>query len=259
VLGYGETITGNTVYEASGRNTDGGTPVPDGAIGLGPVSSSGPLDVNNTAAWQLGDATLIFNNTLQNISNTISGSAPGLPLVGIGLGTSQTNPPINWRSSLYANSCSTVDTPLSDSGTSTVRYCPNGSSTGTCECTGVATTDVGVAATSSVSSGSVNSAVTYTVTVTNNGPAAATGVTLSMEPSAGLQVGTSAFTTSLGTCDGSIRVCSLGSLASGQSATITVATTLTTTGVWPATFSVTHQDADPVPSNNSVTTTVTVM
>ena len=261
VLGYGETIAGNTLFEASGRDVDAAN-VPVGAIGLGPNWNTGPLDVANASAWQMGDAALIFDNTLQNISNTISGSAGGLPLVGIGLDSAQgstASPPVNWRSSLYANTCSTVDTPLANFGTSSVRYCPNGSTTGTCECNGVATTDVGVAAASSVTSGSVNSAVTYTITVTNNGPAAATAVTLSMEPSAGLQVGTSAFATSLGSCDGSIRVCSLGNLASGSSATVTVTTTLVTTGAWPATFSVTHQDTDPVPANNSATTTVTAM
>ena len=259
LLGYGETIAGNTLYQASGRDRDG-THVPIGAIATGADWSVGPLDTSNVTAWQMGDTALIFNNTLQNISNTIAGSAPGLPLPGIGLDTPQGNAPINWRTTLYGNTCSVVDTPLADFGTSTVRYCPKGSATGTCECNGVSTTDVGVAAVSSVSSASVNSGVTYTVTVTNNGPAIATAVTLSLEASAGLQVGTTAFATGPGSsCDGSTRVCNLGSLASGQSATVTVNATLTATGAWPATFSVTHHEADPAPTNDSVTTTVTAM
>ena len=207
----------------------------------------------------MGDTALIFHNTLQNISNTIPGSALGLPLPGIGLDTPQGNAPINWRTTLYGNICSVVDTPLADFGTSTVRYCPNGNVPGTCECNGVSTTDVGVAAVSSVSSASVNSGVTYTVTVTNNGPATATAITLSLEASAGLQVGTTAFAASQGSCDGSTRVCNLVNLGSGQSATVTVNATLTATGAWPATFSVTHHEADPAPTNDSVTTTVTAM
>ena len=58
---------------------------------------------------------------------------------------STATPAVNWRATLYANSCSNVDIPTSDFGLGTTRYCPS-SQSGSCECSGVATVDVAVAA-----------------------------------------------------------------------------------------------------------------
>jgi uncharacterized repeat protein (TIGR01451 family) len=156
---------------------------------------------------------------------------------------------------MYANTCSNVDVPVSDFGIGSVRYCPAGMA-GTCECSGTANVDVGVSATSNSGSVAPGGTVTYTATVTNHdATTAASGVTLSLEPSAGMQINGASFTSTLGSCDASVNVCTLGNLPAGQSATVTVTATLPTAGAWPVTFSVTHRDADSVVWNDGAVVT----
>jgi len=255
-VGFGISIAGNSLSNASSRDADGSVHPPIGAIGSSPNWETGPTDVLGLDMWQLGDATLVFNNTLQAISNSTPGAAGGLPLVAIGMDVAQGStltPAVTWRTTLYNNICPGADRPVRDFGLATVRYCPAGH-TSTCECAGIPTVDVGIAATSSGPTASVGGSVSYTITVTNNDAATtATDVTLSLEPSAGVQVVGTSFNPSRGTCDPSVNVCLLGSLAAGQSATVSVTGSLPQSGTWPVTFSVTHQEADSVAANDSVT------
>jgi hypothetical protein len=254
--GFGLSIAGNTVINASARDVDGSVHPPIGAIGLNPGWETGPTDALGLDMWQLGDATLVFNNTLQGVSNTTPGAAGGLPLVAIGVDVAQGStltPAITWRTTLYNNSCAGADTPVRNFGLGTVRYCPAGH-TSTCECAGIASVDVGITATSSAPSASVGGSASYTVTVTNNDTArTASDVNLALEPSAGARIVDASFSASQGTCDQSVNVCLLGSLAAGQSATVSVTASLPQPGTWPVTFSVTHLEADSVPANDSVT------
>jgi hypothetical protein len=260
--GFGVSIAKNVVSRTSARDSDGSVNPPMGGISSSANWETGVLDALGLSMWQLGDATLIFSNTLQDISNTVSGSAGGLPLVGIGIDVAQGStltPAITWRSTLYNNTCNNVDKPTSDFGLATVRYCPTGHAA-SCECSSVATVDVGVTATSNSGSVSAGGSVTYTITLTNNDVSTiASDVNLSLEPSAGVQISGSSFTASQGTCDVSVNICLLGSLAAGQSATVTVTGTLPNTGNWPVTFSVTHAEADSVPRNDSATVTESVL
>jgi hypothetical protein len=254
VLGFGISVAWNTLVRADATDADGSIHPPIGAIGMHPVWNTGPLDASGVSSWELGDATLIFHNTLQSISNTVSGATSVMKRVGIGFDVAQgttLHPSISWRSTLYGNSCSVVDTPVSDFGLGTVRYCPAGSG-GTCECNGVADVDVGVTATSSDLAPSAGGKVTYFVAVTNNDTTtAASGVSLLVEPSAGVQIDGATFTTSSGSCDASIGVCSIGDLAAGQTVTVSVVASLPEYGQWPATFTVVHRDADAVTANDS--------
>lgn len=254
VLGFGISVGWNTIVRADATDADGTIHPPIGAIGLHPVWNTGPLDASGVSSWELGDATLVFHNRLQSISNTFFGGISGMNRVGIGVDVAQgttLHPAVSWGSTLYGNSCSVVDTPVSDFGLGTVRYCPAGSGI-TCECTGVAEVDVGVTATSSNSTPSVGGSVTYLVAVTNNdATTAASGVSLFVEPSAGIQVNGATLTTSSGSCDASIGVCSIGDLAAGQTVTVSVVASLPESGSWPATFTVAHTDTDPVAANDS--------
>ena len=161
--GFGISIARNTIIQADATDADGSIHPPIGAIGSHPVWDTGPIDPAGVSNWELGDATLIFNNTLQNISNSVGGNTSTLPRVGIGFDVAQgttTHPAISWRSTLYGNTCSVVDTPVSDFGLGTVRYCP-ASGAATCECAGVADVDVGVSATSTNLTPSAGGSVTY--------------------------------------------------------------------------------------------------
>jgi hypothetical protein len=71
-------------------------------------------------------------------------------------------------------------------------------------------------------------------------------------------INSASFTSSKGTCDPSVNICMLGSLAASQSATVTITGTLPTSGAWPVTFSVTHHEYDGNPANDNAAITQTV-
>jgi uncharacterized repeat protein (TIGR01451 family) len=99
--------------------------------------------------------------------------------------------------------------------------------------------------------------LTYTTTVTNNGPAQATGVTLTDTLPGGVTF-LSAIP-SQGSCSGtSLITCSLGNLANGASATVSIVVTTTAVGALTNTASVTSATTDPNSANNLVTISTTV-
>ena len=104
--------------------------------------------------------------------------------------------------------------------------------------------------------------LTYTIVVTNNGPSAASGVTMNdqMPKNAGF----ASVTTTAGSCTAkpskSLVTCSLGSMASGSSATITIVVKSPTRGTITNTASVSATSPpDPNTSNNTATATTTVI
>ena len=103
----------------------------------------------------------------------------------------------------------------------------------------------------------VGSSLTYTITVKNNGPSAATGVTMT-DTLPGTVTFVSA-TPSQGNCSGTATVtCNLGSLSNGASATVTIVVTPNQAGDISNTATVAANEADPVTSNNSATQGTTV-
>src|SRR5450756_296660 len=101
---------------------------------------------------------------------------------------------------------------------------------------------------------------TYTISVHNTGPSDATGVSLTDLWPAGFSQGT--ITPSQGTCTGTGNfTCALGTIASGGSATVTVAYSVpsSTVGDQTNTVSVTSDVLDPVLTNNAVSDTDTVI
>jgi uncharacterized repeat protein (TIGR01451 family) len=103
----------------------------------------------------------------------------------------------------------------------------------------------------------VGNNLTYTVTVKNNGPSGATGVTMT-DSLPGTVTFVSA-TPSQGNCTGTATVtCNLGSLTNGASATITIVVTPTQAGGISNTARVAANEADPNTNNNSATEPTTV-
>jgi uncharacterized repeat protein (TIGR01451 family) len=107
--------------------------------------------------------------------------------------------------------------------------------------------------------GHVGQAMTYTIRVTNNGPATATGVTVTdrLPKNAGFGSASSGCSPKP---KQQLVVCTVGTMAKGATATITITVKPTTKGAFTdtATVSATSPN-DPVSGNNtsSVTTTVT--
>jgi uncharacterized repeat protein (TIGR01451 family) len=135
----------------------------------------------------------------------------------------------------------------------------------------LATTPVG-ADLSITKSGSPNPVVsgnqlTYTITVTNNGPQNATGVTVTDPLPATVHFNsvsstqgtcTRSTTTTPKTKDGTVT-CGLGALSNGASATVTIVVTATQPGMLTNTASVSGDQTDPNPANNSATATTIVL
>jgi hypothetical protein len=116
--------------------------------------------------------------------------------------------------------------------------------------------DLAVAVTAP-SSATTGSSTTYTATVTNNGPAAATNVTLTATlPVTGSIVSATPSAGSCSTSDG--VVCNLAGLASGANATISIVVAQTAAGNGTVTAQVNGSENDPAASNNQGSATVTV-
>jgi uncharacterized repeat protein (TIGR01451 family) len=109
--------------------------------------------------------------------------------------------------------------------------------------------------------------LTYTLTVTNNGPLDATGVTVTDPLPKSVHFNSVASTK--GTCVRSTTTmpapkagtltCTLGNLANGGKVTITIIVTATTPATLTNTANVSGTETDPDPSNNSATATTTVI
>lgn len=119
-----------------------------------------------------------------------------------------------------------------------------------------ATTDVSITKTANGSRFPPSSNATYTITATNNGPAVATNVVVTDVLPAGTTFVSA--TPSQGSCSGTTTVtCNLGVLLSGNSATIALVVTLPPTfGPVTNTATVTSDNADSNPSNNTATSVI---
>ncbi len=118
--------------------------------------------------------------------------------------------------------------------------------------------DVSVTMTGPASSVLQNLHFTYTITVRNNGPSSAANVAVTDPFPSGITVVSAV--SSVGACQASATVtCTLGTMTSGQTATITVVATSSLAGTVFNAANATTTTPDPNPANNEATTTTTVL
>jgi uncharacterized repeat protein (TIGR01451 family) len=125
--------------------------------------------------------------------------------------------------------------------------------------------DLSVTATATPDPTSVGGTLTYAITVSNNGPAVATGTNLSfaLPSSTNFQSATTAQGTCSAPAAGSSGLvsCSFGSIGSGSSVAVTVAVAPQLAGALPAIIAVTGHELDNNSANNvaNISTTVTAV
>lgn len=137
---------------------------------------------------------------------------------------------------------------------------PNGANNSASESTAVNTSaDLSVAKTDSADPAVAGGSLTYTVTVTNNGPSTATGVSLTDTLPAGVTFVSSTPGSPTCTESGGTVTCNLGTLAPGStSVSIDVSIAPSTTGTITNTATATATTPDPTPGNDSDSEPTTV-
>jgi uncharacterized repeat protein (TIGR01451 family) len=115
--------------------------------------------------------------------------------------------------------------------------------------------DLAISGTASEAVAKIGDNVTFTITVTNHGPATANNVSFGNSLSDQLPV--TSVAVSQGTCDSQI-ICSIGTLASGASATLSFAVTMATAEVFTNSLSVGSDQPDISTDNNNAAITVMV-
>ncbi len=127
-----------------------------------------------------------------------------------------------------------------------------------------ASADVGIMKVDDVDPAPLGGLLTYTLTVTNNGPSGATNVAVSdpLPPNMSLDTAPGAITPSQGTCnyDAPTRTvdCALGSIGPTLFATVTIKLRPGATGLFTNTATTIRTEMDSMPGNNSVNETTTV-
>jgi uncharacterized repeat protein (TIGR01451 family) len=178
-------------------------------------------------------------------------------IASLGIGASATFSPVVQVNAGTASG-TTLTSMASITTTSTDNIAGNNNATATNLVTSSSNADMAITKTDSPDPVGQGQLITYRLTVTNNGPAIATNVTVSDPLDASLTLNSA--TPSIGSCAGATTVtCTLGTLNVGDSQFINIIVQATATGTISNTATVTATQTDPVPANNSATTTTTVL
>ncbi len=177
--------------------------------------------------------------------------------LGVGAGNTA-----NFSLVLQVNALTPSGTSITDTATASAANMPPGLTTNTASATVVVananSADVAIVKTATPNPVTEGTPLTYTLAVTNNGPASATNVTVSDTlPSA---VTFLSATTTQGSCSqaGGAVTCLLGTMANAGTATITILTLPNAPGVVSNTATVSADQADSNLANNTSTQTETI-
>ncbi len=227
--------------------------------------------ISNVAAN--GDGTFTLTGTqLNGLSAGTSYGSPAemdsnYPLVELqatnGSGKVYFARTFNWSSTGVATGSTPVSTQFTlpaglPLATYSLNVVANGIASAPVSFTGGYQTDLAVTNTGPATS-TEGSNVTYSLSVTNNGPTATTGVVLTDTLDGNLKYVTATESQGSVTQSGSVATFSFGTVAVGQTVTATITAQALEDGNLNNSASVTSNLPDPNPSNNTATTTVAVV
>jgi len=216
------------------------------------VTNNGPDAANNVVLNDLLDAGVTY------VSDTAACNTGGLPAVSCALGT------INAGNSQIVSITVRPNVPGLISNTASVSATesdPNAANNSATETTNVSgNSDLSATITGSVNPATANVAMTYTVTITNNGPDVATAVTPTIQFDTNIDLVNASPT--VGSCStfntlGQVS-CDLGDLANGASATISIQVIPLLQGLVTNTVYASFNGLDSNMANNSPSITTTV-
>ncbi len=227
------------------------------------VSNNGPSDAMNvTLTDELPPQTTFVSATQTSGPNfTCTTPAPGATgtiTCSIATFIPMSSAELSFVVHVDADATGTIENTASVTST-TPDPAPANSSGSVSTAIAPATTDLSITKSADAGTYQPGATATYTLVVTNNGPAIATGVTVTDVLPAGSTLISA--TPTQGTCSGTTTVtCNLGILGDGDSATITLAVTLPTMpGPVENTATVTSGQTDPAPANNTSASTVSIV
>src|ERR1700737_4505239 len=214
---------------------------------IGPVATSGLVTVSDTLPAGLTPSTAsgtgwtcgIAGQAVTCTRSDAVGAGASYPVITITVTVSQaaTSPLTNTATVAGGNEVNTANDSASDSTAITSQA------------------DIGVAKNGSSRARPVGSNVTFTITVTDNGPSNASGVVVLDQLPAGLTYVSSV--PSQGTYTSGTGVWTIGAVASGASVTLALTATVTATGSLTNTATKTAEnEADPVAANTSASVTI---
>ncbi|WP_263361285.1 DUF7507 domain-containing protein [Flavobacterium collinsii] len=260
-------ITANEADPTPGNNTSSVTPTPvaQSNVGITKTASSATPNVGSNVTFTL-TATNVGPSNATGVSVTdilpsgytfvSSSTASGTYTSGTGI----------WAIGTLANGANatlSIIATVNASGTYTnsASITANeadptpGNNTSSVTPTPVAQSNVGITKTASSATPNVGSNVTFTLTATNAGPSNATGVSVTdILPSGYTFVSSS---TASGTYTSGTGIWAIGTLANGANATLSIIATVNASGTYTNSASITANEADPTPGNNTSSVTPT--
>ncbi|MFK7736190.1 MAG: SdrD B-like domain-containing protein [Pirellulaceae bacterium] len=213
------------------------------------VTNNGPSQATNVSLTDTLPAGVTFTSATSTQGTATN--AGGVVTADIGALASGASATVTINVGVDSTTTGTINNTASVTATETETDTSNNSVT---EPTTVNTSvDLALTKTESTDTVATGSALAYTILVTNNGPSTATGVTVTDTLPSELSFDSASTTQGTTTNNGSVVTADVGTLGPGETATVTINTTViaTTDGIITNTASVAAAEAETVTTNNS--------